>query len=129
MNGINSNVIGPSPVFVYLFEDEAMSYICGTRLPPCLVAPLFHWFLAPVIFSRYFIRFTPKPVKADYCARSRWSFKEDEFFFDIFAIRLSSNETNPTTVVRSLIVVIQGTIWDSYVDLLKLSYWINNCYV
>jgi len=35
----------------------------GTRGSHRAAAPLFHRFLAPVIFSRYFIRFAPKPVK------------------------------------------------------------------
>jgi len=48
-----------------------MSYIRDAETPTAWPAPLFHQFLATVIFSRYFIRFAPKPVKADHCANSR----------------------------------------------------------
>lgn len=59
-------------LFVYLLEDEtAMSYIRDAEAPTAWPAPLSHRFLATVIFSRYFIRFAPKPVKADHCANSR----------------------------------------------------------
>jgi len=54
--------------FMYLLEDETASYIRNAKSPTVWPAPLFHRFQAPVIFSRYFIRFAPKPVKADYCA-------------------------------------------------------------
>lgn len=63
-----SLVLSSSCIFSKTRDGDVLHSGRASEAPTVWPAPLFHRFLVPVIFSRYF---PPKPVKADYCASSK----------------------------------------------------------
>lgn len=81
----------------------------GSHRVAALLAPLFHRFLAPVIFSRYFIRFAPKPVKADYCASSKRSLGRNRDPSGRSAVDRFTGPTHANVYARSLFLSLSSS--------------------